>query len=82
MSESRMTTVQMKLDEDIVRAVDRLAKRLHTTRSALTMDALRDALMRYDVSQLEQKHRRGYALKPETKNEFNCWGSEQAWENE
>lgn len=74
-----MKNVQISLDEDLVKEVDRLAKRLHSTRSALTRDALRDALTRHNVSQFEQKHRSGYTVKPEKKEEFSVWESEQAW---
>ena len=38
-----MKAVQMTLEEDLVAAVDRLARRLKTTRSAFARDALRDA---------------------------------------
>jgi metal-responsive CopG/Arc/MetJ family transcriptional regulator len=36
-----MKTVQMTLDENLVEAVDREAKRIGTTRSAFARDALR-----------------------------------------
>ena len=39
-----MKTVQMTLDENLVKAVDRAAKKLRTTRSAFTRQALRSAL--------------------------------------
>ena len=77
-----MRTVQMTLDDDLVEAVDRAAKRLHTSRSAFTRDALRDALTRYSVARLEQKHRRGYKAQPVEKGEFSVWEDEQAWGGE
>ena len=42
-----MKAVQMTLEEDLVAAVDRVARRLKTTRSAFARDALRVALARY-----------------------------------
>jgi len=39
-----MKTVQMTLDESLVREVDKAAKRLGTTRSAFARKALREAL--------------------------------------
>ena len=39
-----MKTIQMTLDEDLVKAVDRVSKELNTTRSAFTRKALREAL--------------------------------------
>ena len=44
-----MRTVQMTLDEDLVKAVDRISKRLHTSRSAFARKALREALSRFKV---------------------------------
>lgn len=74
-----MKTVQMTLDEDLVAAVDRAAKRLRTTRSALTRQALRAALARIRTEELERKHREGYARKPVEKREFSVWEEEQVW---
>ncbi len=74
-----MRTVQMTLDEDLVTAVDRAAKRLGTTRSAFTRDALREALREVRARELEKKHREGYAKAPVRKDEFDVWESEQAW---
>jgi metal-responsive CopG/Arc/MetJ family transcriptional regulator len=54
-----MRTIQMTLDDDLVIAVDRVSKELKTSRSAFARKALRDALARYSLEQLERKHRRG-----------------------
>ena len=77
-----MKTVQMTLDDDLVKAVDRVSKELHTSRSAFTRKALREALARYKLEQLEHKHRRGYERHPVAANEFSVWESEQAWGDE
>jgi len=77
-----MRTVQMTLDDDLVNAVDRVVKKLNTTRSAFTRDALREALDRYQTIQLERKHRRGYRLQPTTREEFSVWEREQVWGDE
>jgi metal-responsive CopG/Arc/MetJ family transcriptional regulator len=69
----------MTLDEELVRAVDRLVKRLHTTRSAFARAALRDALEKHRVLQLEQRHREGYAKHPPADDEFGAWVAEQEW---
>ena len=74
-----MRTVQMTLDEDLVTAVDRAAKRLGTTRSAFTRDALRVALHEVRARDLEKRQRDGYAKAPVRKGEFDGWESEQAW---
>jgi metal-responsive CopG/Arc/MetJ family transcriptional regulator len=77
-----MRTVQMTLDEELVAAVDRAAKRLKTTRSGFTREALRLALARVRVKDLEMRHRLGYTRRPVARREFDVWESEQAWGDE
>jgi metal-responsive CopG/Arc/MetJ family transcriptional regulator len=74
-----MKTVQMTLDEELVAAVDRVVRRLGTSRSAFAREALRDALRRVRVRSLEQKQRDGYARKPVRRGEFDAWEREQTW---
>jgi len=74
-----MKAVQMTLDEDLVAAVDRLARKLKTTRSAFARDALRDALAKHRIRELEQKHRLGYQRHPVKSGEFGIWETEQRW---
>jgi len=77
-----MRTIQMTLDDDLVTAVDRVSKELHTSRSAFARKALRDALARCSLEQLERKHRSGYERYPVAADEFSLWETEQAWGNE
>jgi metal-responsive CopG/Arc/MetJ family transcriptional regulator len=77
-----MRTIQMTLDDDLVKAVDRLSKQLNTSRSAFTRKALREALARHNIEQLESKHRKGYELQPIADDEFSVWENEQAWGDE
>ena len=77
-----MKTVQMTLDEDLVQAVDRVSKQLHTSRSAFTREALREALVRYNLEQMERKHRQGYEQHPIGADEFSFWETEQVWGDE
>ncbi|MBU0482703.1 MAG: ribbon-helix-helix domain-containing protein [Proteobacteria bacterium] len=77
-----MRTIQMTLDDNLVKAVDRIAKELHTSRSAFTRKALQDALDRYKIELLESKHRRGYEQNPPASEEFSIWETEQAWGDE
>ena len=69
----------MTLEEELLEAVDRLAKRLKTTRSAFTREALREALHKHNIARLEQKHRAGYENIPVEAGEFDVWEDEQAW---
>ena len=77
-----MRTIQMTLDDDLVKAVDRVSKRLKTSRSAFTRKALREALSRYSLEQMEIKHRQGYKQHPITIDEFSVWEDEQVWGDE
>ena len=74
-----MQTVQMTLDEDLIKNVDRIAKKLHTSRSAFTRKALSEALIRYNQEQQECQHRQGYEQRPVATNEFSVWETEQDW---
>lgn len=69
----------MTLDDDLVSLVDKAAKRLRTTRSAFTRDALRSAIERLRMLELERKQRDGYAKKPAKRGEFDVWEREQGW---
>jgi metal-responsive CopG/Arc/MetJ family transcriptional regulator len=74
-----MKTVQMTLDENLIASVDRVSKRLGTTRSAFTRQALKTALREVRMNELEQKHREGYKRKPVRRGEFEDWEAEQVW---
>ncbi|MGA1875554.1 MAG: CopG family transcriptional regulator [bacterium] len=74
-----MKTVQMTLDEDLVAEVDKAAKQLGITRSALTREALRSALARLREKEMERQHRQGYLNKPAKPDEFSDWEDEQVW---
>jgi metal-responsive CopG/Arc/MetJ family transcriptional regulator len=69
----------MTLDEDLVAAVDRVVKKLGTSRSAFTRQALREAVERARLKSLERKHRDGYLRKPVQRGEFSVWETEQVW---
>ena len=75
-----MKTVQMTLDEGLIGDVDRVVRRLGTTRSAFTREALRSAIEKVHIKQLERKHREGYRRKPVRRDEFGIWEKEQIWE--
>ena len=72
----------MTLDDNLVQSVDKVVKELKTTRSAFTRNALRNAINRFNISRLEEKHRRGYELHPVNKEEFSVWEEEQHWGDE
>ena len=77
-----MRTVQMTLDDDLVKSIDKVVKDLHTTRSAFTRAALRSAMRNLKAIRLEQAHRKGYQKHPSGKTEFSVWEDEQVWGDE
>ena len=82
MTEVGMRTVQMTLDDDLVKEVDRVAKEMKTTRSAFTRAALQAAIRDLKLKRLEKKHRKGYERYPAAADEFDAWHDEQAWGEE
>ena len=74
-----MRTVQMTLDDDLVKAVDKVARKLRTTRSGFTRAALRKAIDEFNARRLEERHRQGYEEFPVAADEFSVWEDEQAW---
>jgi metal-responsive CopG/Arc/MetJ family transcriptional regulator len=77
-----MRTIQMTLDDDLVEDVDRVVKRLKTTRSAFTRKALKEAIRQVNITMLEKKHKNGYERFPAGDTEFSVWESEQEWGDE
>ena len=74
-----MRTVQMTLDPELVAEVDEAARRLGTTRSAFTREALATALARLHERELEERHRQGYLRLPVRPGELDGWDDEQVW---
>jgi len=70
----------MTLDDDLVETVDKVVKKLKTTRSAFTRKALKNAIKQVNISMLEKKHKKGYERYPVGKTEFSVWESEQEWD--
>ena len=74
-----MKTIQMTLDEELVATVDRVVKKLKTTRSAFARQALRNAVKQVNIDLQEKKHKKGYEQHPVDQREFSLWESEQEW---
>lgn len=79
--EDKIKTIQITLDNDLVEDVDSIVKSLKTSRSAFTREALRDAIKKYGVKYMEEKHRKGYESFPVGEDEFSGWEDEQTWED-
>lgn len=74
-----MKIAQIVLDERLLQAADRAARRTRTNRSALVRDALREHLRRLDVQAKEERDRRGYSRKPHARDEALAWEAEATW---
>ena len=74
-----MITVQMTLEDKLVERVDELVHKLRTSRSAFAREALKEAVKRCQVAELEKKHKLGYQRSPTGHGEFDIFEIEQAW---
>lgn len=72
-------TIQMTIDERLLRVVDKITRARKTTRSAFIRDALEAEIRRQRIRQDEVRHAEGYAHKPVAPGEFDIWLSEQDW---
>ncbi len=68
-----METIQVVLDEALLRATDGAARRARVNRSALVREALREHLKRLRVREREARDRRGYLQHPEASDEIAAW---------
>ncbi len=74
-----METIQIMLDEKLLKATDRAARRTKRNRSALVRDALREHLRKLEVLSLEERDRESYARHPQVAAEARDWEAEAAW---
>jgi metal-responsive CopG/Arc/MetJ family transcriptional regulator len=72
-------TIQMTIDERLLKLVDKLTRARKTTRSAFIRDALAAELRRERIREDEIRHAEGYSRKPVVPGEFDVWLSEQDW---
>jgi metal-responsive CopG/Arc/MetJ family transcriptional regulator len=72
-----MKTIQVVLDEALLRQADREVRRRRVSRSELIRQALRDHLRREQVKELEARDRAGYEKDPPI--EFDVWDRVLAW---
>ena len=74
-----MKTVQIVLDQKLLRAADLAARRTRRNRSALVRDALREHLRRLVIRELEERDRAGFAKHSAAAEESSAWEAEAAW---
>jgi hypothetical protein len=76
---TQMKTIQMTIDERLLKLVDKMTRARKTTRSAFIRDALEAKIKRESIREKEVRHADGYAQKPAVAGEFEDWLSEQDW---
>jgi len=74
-----MQTVQIVLDETLLRATDDAARRVKLNRSALVREALREYLGKLRVAELERRDRQGFERLPDTADDLDPWERAAAW---
>ena len=74
-----MKTIQMTIDERLLRSVDKITRARKTTRSAFIRNALEAEIQRQRIREEEIRHAAGYAAKPVMPGEFDTWRGEQDW---
>lgn len=77
-----METIQIVIDEPLLRAADRVARRLKVNRSALLRAALREHLRRLRSRERERVDREGYERVPEGPGGLDTWEKVAVWPEE
>lgn len=74
-----METIQVVIDEKLLQASDRAAKKAKLNRSELVRLALREHLQRMHILEAEQRDQRGYEKLPQSKATEESWEAEAVW---
>ena len=74
-----MATIQVVIDEPLLRAADRAARRQNMNRSSLMRSALREHLKTLRIREMEKADREGYERHPEDPREGALWEKVAAW---
>jgi metal-responsive CopG/Arc/MetJ family transcriptional regulator len=77
-----METIQVVLDQKLLRATDKAARRAGKNRSALVRDALRLYLKETRIQELERLDREGYQRTPDTEDDLQGWERVAVWPEE
>ena len=74
-----MKTIQMTIDERLLKLVDNMSHAQKTTRSAFIREALEAKIRRERIREDEVRHTEGYTRKPVEPGEFDVWLNQQDW---
>jgi len=74
-----METIQVVLEEALLKEADRAVRKLKTNRSALFREALRAHLRRLESADREKRDREGYIRYPDSLDEPAAWDRVADW---
>jgi metal-responsive CopG/Arc/MetJ family transcriptional regulator len=74
-----MATIQVVIDDGLLKAADRVAKKRQVNRSALVREALRAYLKAERFRELERRERDAYERTPDDLSEVAMWEEVAAW---
>ena len=77
-----MKPIQILMDDDLIRTLDREARRLRSNRSRLVRAALSAYLATTRRRMLDERYRRGYVQKPAALDDVGEWERIQEWPEE
>ncbi len=77
-----MPTIRLVIDDDLLKAADRVAHQNKIHRSALVREALREYLKKLHYRELERRDREGYEREPDTVGKLAVWEGVAAWPEE
>jgi metal-responsive CopG/Arc/MetJ family transcriptional regulator len=74
-----VATIQVVIDDRLLEAADKLARRNRMNRSALFREALRTYLKRQHYRELERREREAYEKRPDDVKEVAVWERVAVW---
>lgn len=74
-----MKTIQMTIDEKLLKELDQTIKQMSITRSAFIRESIAYYLRRKKIIEMEMQQRAGYERNPVRDDEFSIWEDEQVW---
>lgn len=74
-----MRTIQVVLDETLLKATDSAARRARVNRSSLIREALRRHLSQLRTAALEERDRAGYRASTGAEDASGVWEAEASW---
>ena len=78
-SESMTKTISIRIDEDLLHAVDVAGEAEHRGRSEVIRDALEAWLKQRSLAEKVRRHREGYSRHPVSPDEFSSILGAQVW---